>query len=103
MSIEVLAAVLVGGLFLFLLSGIPVALALLVCGILGFWLGGGAQGLEFTGIVFWEKTFSYEFLAAPLFVYMGFMLQQSGLIAAMFRAINLWLGKVPGSLGVVTL
>ncbi|MBI4182960.1 MAG: TRAP transporter large permease subunit [Proteobacteria bacterium] len=98
-----LTFILIGSLLVLLGSGIPVAFALLVSGVLAFWLGAGAQGLRFIGTVFWNKTFSFEFLAAPLFVYMGFLLQQSGLVAAMFRTINLWLGRLPGSLGVVAL
>ena len=103
MDLVVVIAVLGGSLLLLLFSGIPVAFALLVSGILGFWLGAGTQGLQFIGIVFWSKTFSFNFLAAPLFVYMGYLLQESGLVAALFRAINLWLGRLPGSLGMVAL
>ena len=103
MDLVAVIAVLGGSLLLLLFSGIPVAFALLVSGILGFWLGAGTQGLQFIGIVFWSKTFSFNFLAAPLFVYMGYLLQESGLVAALFRAINLWLGRLPGSLGMVAL
>ena len=103
MDLWVIVAVLGGSLLLLLLCGIPVAFALLVSGILGFWLGAGTQGLQFIGIIFWSKTFSFNFLAIPLFVYMGYLLRESGLVAALFRAINLWLGRLPGSLGMVAL
>ena len=103
MDLGNLIVILVSGLLLLLFSGIPVAFALLVSGVLAFWLGAGEQGLQFIGIVFWNKTFTFNFLAAPLFVYMGFLLQESGLIAALFRSINLWLGRLPGSLGMVAL
>ena len=103
MELEVLAVVLITSLMLLLFSGIPVAFALILSGILAFWLGAGSQGLQFVGIVFWTKTFTFKFLAVPLFVYMGFLLQESGMVAALFRAFNLWLGRLPGSLGVVAL
>ena len=103
MDLALVIAVLGGSVMLLLFSGIPVAFALLISGILGFWLGAGTQGLQFIGIVFWNKTFTFNYLAAPLFVYMGFLLQESGLIAALFRSINLWLGRLPGSLGMVAL
>jgi tripartite ATP-independent transporter DctM subunit len=103
MDLGVLTLVLVGSLLILLFSGIPVAFALLVSGVLAFALGGGAQSLQFLGVVFWNQSFSFEFLAAPLFVYMGFLLEKAQLITALFRAINLWLGRFPGSLGVVAL
>lgn len=78
MELEVLAVVLITTLMLLLFSGIPVAFALILSGILAFWLGAGSQGLQFVGIVFWTKTFTFKFLAVPLFVYMGFLLQESG-------------------------
>lgn len=95
--------VLVVGLLVLLFAGIPVAFALLLSGILGFAVGAGSQGVQFIGNVLWEKTATYEFLAAPMFVYMGFLLQESGMIESMFRMITNWLGRLPGSLGTVTL
>jgi C4-dicarboxylate transporter DctM subunit len=103
MDLGVLFAIMVVSLFVFLFSGIPVAFALLISGVIAFFLSGGAHSLQFMGVVFWNQSFSFEFLAAPLFVYMGFLLEKSQLIAALFRAIDLWLGRLPGSLGVVAL
>ena len=102
MAVDVLVVILIGMLLLLLVTGIPVAFALLVAGVFAFWLGAGGKGLQFIGVVFWNNTFTFNFLAAPLFVYMGFLLQQSGLIGALFRTVNLWLGRLPGSLGVVS-
>ena len=103
MDLGLLTAVLIVSLAVLLFSGIPVAFALLVSGVLAFALGGGEKSLQFLGVLFWNQSFSFEFLAAPLFVYMGFLLEKSQLISALFRAINLWIGRLPGSLGVVAL
>ena len=103
MDLSLLTAILIISLVVCLCSGIPVAFALLISGVIAFFLSGGTQSLQFMGVVFWNQSFSFEFLAAPLFVFMGFLLEKSQLIGALFRAINLWLGRLPGSLGVVAL
>ena len=103
MDLSIALAILVGGLVLLLIAGIPVAFALLVTGIAAFFAVEGFDALKFTGTIFWGRTATFQFLAAPLFVYMGFLLYESGMVSAMFRMINYWLGRMPGSLGIVAL
>ena len=103
MDLAIALAILVGGLLLLLIAGIPVAFALLVAGIAAFFAVEGLDALKFTGTIFWGRTATFQFLAAPLFVYMGFLLYESGMVSAMFRMINYWLGRMPGSLGIVAL
>ncbi|UCG55463.1 MAG: TRAP transporter large permease subunit, partial [Dehalococcoidia bacterium] len=45
----------------------------------------------------------YQFLAAPMFVFMGMMLQRSGIAERMYDALYLWLGGIRGGLAVVTI
>jgi C4-dicarboxylate transporter DctM subunit len=88
---------------LLMASGVPIAFALLGSGLLAFLVATGPQGLSYFASVFWSNASSYEFLAAPLFVFMGFLLQQSGLVSDLFKMTNAWLGRLPGSLGVVSI
>lgn len=90
-------------LFLFIFMGFPVAFCLIA---LAFFYGmnvfGTAIAHQILGTVYTVST-SYEYAAVPLFVFMGTILQHSGLASKLFRAINLWTGRIPGGLGVGTI
>ncbi|MHB9099161.1 MAG: TRAP transporter large permease [Syntrophales bacterium] len=90
-------------LFLFIFMGFPVAFTLLA---LAFFYGLGifdvAIAHQILGTVYTVCT-SYEYAAIPLFVFMGTILENSGLAGKLFEAINLWTGRIPGGLGVGTI
>ncbi|WP_200894690.1 TRAP transporter large permease [Bacillus alveayuensis] len=75
----------------------------------------GALGLLF-GLVFWgsevinlitlsafETIKNYTLLAIPLFVFMGNMLERSGIAEKLFRALSINLGSLRGGLAVAAL
>jgi len=103
MDIAPIIVLLAGGLIVLLMTGIPVAVALLTVGVAVFYIGEGQSGLQFIGQLLWKKGFNFTLLAIPLFIYVGFILERSGLVEALFRMVNAWLGRVSGSLGVVSL
>ena len=91
-------------LFLFIFMGFPVAFSLMA---LAFFYGIGiirnvAIAHQILGTVYTVCT-SYEYAAIPLFVFMGTILEHSGLAGKLFEAINLWTGRIPGGLGVGTI
>ena len=103
MGLGPVVVILVAGLLIGLISGLPVALVLLSTGIAAFVVGEGLDGLRFLASLPWGKSFSFELASIPLYVLMGYMLQESGLVKALFRMFANWSGRVPGSLGVVVL
>lgn len=103
MEIGLVVPILAGGLLVLLATGIPVAFALLVAGIAAFFAAEGFAGLQFVGALPWSKGASFIIMAIPMFVYVGFLLQRSGMVEAIFRMLNNWFGRVPGSLGVVSI
>jgi tripartite ATP-independent transporter DctM subunit len=86
-----------------ILLGYPLALAL---GGIGMTISLLFYGPEQTFAVFynriWGVLIDYTFLAVPLFVFMGLMLERSGVSERLFGAIYLWMGPVPGGLAVAT-
>lgn len=83
--------------------GVPVAFALmsvaLVFGIAQF---GGSVVVIFGHRV--EEVSSSHILAAvPLFIFMGAMLERSGIAEGMFETIHLWTRRLPGGLAVGTI
>jgi tripartite ATP-independent transporter DctM subunit len=91
-----------GGLTLFMLTGLPIAFVL------------GGLSLLFT-VTLWEPNAvvvlvlqifdtmrSEALLAIPLFILMACILQRSGVIESLYRAMELWFGRLRGGLAIGT-
>jgi len=91
-----------GGLTAFLLTGLPVAFVL------------GGLSVLFT-VVFWDPSAliilvlqifdtmrSEALLAIPLYIFMAVVLQRSGVIEDLYRAMELWFGRLRGGLAIGT-
>lgn len=103
MSPEYLGLVMLGLLLFAIFIGYPIAFTLLLLAVsFGY---AGMEGRVFNLMV--SQTFGLmqeEVLAAvPLFVLMGFFLERTGLMERLFRALQLAMGRMPGSLFLVTL
>lgn len=102
LSPEVVTIVMVAGLLAGIITGYP----------LGLVLGGIAMvvGIVAWGPVvfsmFYDRLFGvlteYTFLAVPLFLFMGIMVERSGVSDKLFSALHLWLGGFRGGLAVAT-
>lgn len=83
--------------------GVPVAFALIsVALVFGIWEFGDATVYLFVAKV-QEITSSHVLAAAPLFVFMGAMLERSGTASRLFEAIHMWTRRMPGGLAVGTI
>ena len=89
-------------LFALIFTGFPVAFALLgVAFLFGLYAFGDAVFFQFTQKI--EDVASNFVLAAvPLFVFMGSMLERSGIAEQLFGAVHLWTRRLPGGLAVGT-
>ncbi len=105
MSVAVLTITLFGSLFLLLATGLPIAFCLGGVAILFTFLLWGPEALRIVAYVALENWTQPLFIGGILFLLMGSVLQRSGIAEDMFRAINLWLGKIRGGLtmGVVVI
>ncbi|WP_249979069.1 TRAP transporter large permease [Vreelandella olivaria] len=95
-----LALLMFPALMLFIFSGFPIAFSMILVatgfGIIQF--GDVAAYQLLTKI---EDTASNSILAAvPLFIFMGAMLERSGIAERLFEAIHMWTRRLPGGLGV---
>lgn len=90
---------LVSGVFIvFFCAGIYVAAALGVLGLLvGFALSERPLYL-FIGEIIWIPSVNFVLVAVPLFLLMGELLLRAGLSERLYRALNLWVGRLPGGL-----
>lgn len=87
-------------LLLMILSGFPIAFSLITTAFLfGFYYLG--DGIIFQLLSKIDDVASNSILAAvPLFIFMGSMLERSGIAERLFEAIHMWTRRVPGGLAI---
>jgi len=103
LSPEMLTVIMLGGILLLVMTGFPV----------GFVIGGIGLGVGYLvfgnaiGTLLYERALAlminYILLAVPLFIFMGTMLEYSGIAEKVFDALYVWFGRVRGGLAVTTM
>ena len=102
LSPEITTVIMLGGIFVGILSGYPLAIPI---GALGLILGYAILGPSVLNLMYtrlFALITSYVLLAAPLFIFMGVMRERSAVAEKMFDALYLWLGGLRGGLAVTT-
>jgi len=82
----------------FFAAGIYVGAALGVLGLLAGFAFSDRPFWLFLGQTAWGPSSSFVFVAVPLFLLMGEILLRAGLSERLYRALNLWLNRLPGGL-----
>lgn len=84
------------------LSGVPVAMALGVVGLVAAWFFyGGIAGAYLAGITAWTNMNSWSMTMLPLFIFMGSLAALSGLGRDAFDCFFKWLSRMRGSVAIV--
>ena len=96
------AIVMLSLLVLGILTGFPLALTVGSVGILMGLLTRGLNSVDLIYSQIFSLVHSYTLLSMPMFVYMGSMLESSGLAEKMFDSLYLFLGKLRGGLAICT-
>jgi tripartite ATP-independent transporter DctM subunit len=100
MSPELLGAIMLALMLVVIFIGFPISFTLLLLALVFGWLGLGDRAfyiLVFQTIGLMKE----EVLAAvPLFIFMGYLMEQGGLMERLFKGFQLMMGPVPGSLYV---
>ncbi|MEM7196862.1 MAG: TRAP transporter large permease subunit [Pseudomonadota bacterium] len=104
MSPEAIGAIMIGVMLLAIFVGFPISFTLIFLGfVFGAW-GFGADlvfylmALQFNNVML-EQTLA----AVPLFVFMGILMEQAGLMERLFRAVQLMLSRTRGALYLAVL
>jgi len=101
-SIELITILLFGSMLALLVTGLPIAWILggiTVIFALTLW-GTGTTSMAFFGV---EAVMGYGVLVCvPMFIFMGMVLSQCGLVDKFYDSMLNWFGFLPGSLSVVT-
>ncbi|HLS17088.1 MAG TPA: TRAP transporter large permease [Paenalcaligenes sp.] len=100
-SLYWLALAMIGGLFVLLAIGVPIAYALIAVGVFSI-IGtqGWAAADYLLGNFPYTSTAEFAFVIIPLFLFMGEMAYLAGLSERAFRVARTWLGHLPGGLPI---
>lgn len=102
MNSSLVLVLMFAGLLLLLLSGMPLAFVLSALAVVFTVLLWGTDALVLTVLQTFDAMTSDILLAIPLYVLMASVLQRSGIIEALYRAMELWFRRLPGGLAVGT-
>lgn len=88
---------------IFFLSGLPVAFSFTLFNFIAiyFWMG-GVDSLSLLTVSAFASIASFPLVAVPLFILMGELLFQSGVVSIVLDAVGKWVGGVRGSLALVS-
>jgi tripartite ATP-independent transporter DctM subunit len=93
---EILA--LTGVFLLFFGAGVYIAAVLGVLGVLIGLVFSDRPWWAFAGQTLWAPSSNFVLVAVPLFLLMGEILLRAGLSDRLYRALNVWLDRLPGGL-----
>ncbi len=102
LSPEIITLLMLGGILVGVLTGYPLAI---VIGAVALIVGYAAFGGVIVSILYtraYSLLMNYIILAVPLFVFMGSMLERSGITERLYDVLYLWLGGLRGGLAVAT-
>ena len=103
MSYEMIALLMFASMMLMLITGQRVFAAIgsvAVISVLLLWGDGGSE-MAFSAAMKLMKW--YPLLTLPMFIYMGFMLSESGIADDLYRMFHVWFGPVRGGLAIGTI
>lgn len=100
---EAVLALMFGALLVLMLTGLPLAFTLGALALLFTMLLWGEGALVVTVLNTFDTMRSETLLAIPLYVLMAATLQRAGVIEALYRAMELWMRRLPAGLAVGTI
>ena len=102
-SPELLTVLMLGGVLLGVMTGFPLALMIGGVGLIVVYLAFGPTVLDILYHRVFGNVTNYTLLAVPLFIFMGIMLERSGVAEKLCEALYVWLGGLRGGLAVATI
>ncbi len=98
----VTASIIVGSLLILLMTGLPVAFALIGLSSLLLLIYLGPTALFIVVSASFKQARTEVFIAIPLFVLMASILQTSGIATALYNTMRMWTGRLKGGLAIAT-
>ncbi len=103
MEWQLVLALMLGSLILMMLTGFPIAFCfILVSVVMVLFMWGGNMGVRQLILSLFSHITSFALLPLALFILMGEALFHSGIAPEMVDAVDKWLGRLPGRLGLLS-
>jgi len=103
MSPEVIGIWMIVALLTGIFVGFPIAFTLIILGILFGYAGFGDTVFHLMVFQFFQVMREQTLASVPLFVFMGLLLEQAGLLERLFRSVQLALARLHGSLYIAVM
>lgn len=104
LSPEIVAFLMLGGVFVLVLTGFPIAFVIgSVAFLVGLTIFGPTTTYHILYSRFYDLSLNYPYLAVPLFTFMGVILQHSGITKDLYESLYDVLGNLKGGLAIVTI
>jgi tripartite ATP-independent transporter DctM subunit len=102
MDIGILSIVVLTGLIALISIGVPLGFASGFMAAVIILINVGEHALGILLARFYSLVVTYSFLSVPLFIFMASLLERSNIARDLYDALNAWLKKTRGGVGVVT-
>jgi tripartite ATP-independent transporter DctM subunit len=103
MDLGAISIAIIVAMVLLLLAGVPFAFVTGVIGVaLCLWQF-GPDSLSLLGSRAYSFLDSFTLVSVPLFILMASLLERSGVARALYQALAVWSGRLPGGVGVVSI
>ena len=103
MSPEIIGVWMIVTLLVTIFVGFPIAFTLIILGILFGYAGFGDTVFHLMLFQFFQVMREQTLASVPLFVFMGLLLEQAGLLERLFRSVQLSLARLHGSLYIAVM
>lgn len=98
----IILLLLIGGAVFIMLMGLPVGIAFLFTNLIGtLAFMGGFSGFKLVILNLEESLTSFGLLTVPMFILMGEVMFHSKMALRAIDALDYWIGRVPGRLGLL--
>ena len=98
MSPDILGLVALGSLFILIFVGFPIAFTLLFLGLVVGYIGIGPVVFHLMTLQVYAIMNEQVLSAVPFFLFMGYILESSGLMERLFKAFQMMMARISGSL-----
>jgi tripartite ATP-independent transporter DctM subunit len=93
----------IAALAVLLVIGLHIGVALALVGIVGMVIIVGFDAsLATASSTIYYKLAAFDLITIPLFILMGYLASAGGISTAVFEALNRWVGRVKGGVGIAT-
>ena len=102
MEWQLAIAIILGGLFVLMVTGMPIAFCFMLINVVGALLWwGGEPGLRQLMLSLFDSVTKFALLPLPLFILMGETMYHSRIAPMLIDSVDKWLGRLPGRLSLL--